>query len=172
MEQPLDAQQGLLAQGIPQQQPQAAEGQGEPATPEEQAAYEKMIDNAMRTLHGPQSTTIVEKLAQGDPAEAIAEVTVGLIIKLFESAQQAGKPLPESVLMHGGEEILNEVINMGLVAGVFDFDEEEGETIQQEAFFIALDKFGQYYEQVGEVNPDELNAGLQAAQAGAFDQQP
>ena len=172
---------GLLSQadqmqrGGGQQMPQGQDPMmgedGEQASPEEQDQYEKMITNAMSTLHGEQSDLILEKLAQdGDPEQAVGDVVVSLIVKLYESAEEAGQPLSDAVILNGGEEILNEVVNLGMIAGVWgDIDEDEGETIQQEAMLIVMDKFGRYLEQQGRFNPEELDQGVQSANSGAFD---
>jgi len=174
----MDEQQGLLQRGAPQSEQMAPRpGQempdempdGEPASPEEQAQYEKMINNAMKTIHGKQSDQLLERLAQGEPEEAIADVAVGLVIKLYESAEQSGSPLSEAVLMTGGEEIINEIINLGIVAGIYDFDEAEGEEIQQEAWFIALDKFGRFINQTGKIDSQGLEQGAQEVMAGKYD---
>lgn len=159
-------------QGMPQEQPaEAAAGAEdmEQASPEEQAQYEKLMENALSFIHGEQSDQLVERLAQGEPEEAIADVAVSLVIKLYESAEQAGQKLMDSVLMAGGEDIVNEVINLGVVAGVYDFEEAEGEAVQQEAWFIALDKFGRYINQTGQFDEQGLRQGAEEAMAGKYD---
>ena len=71
--------------------------------------------------------------------------------------------------MTAGEEILNEVINLGVVAGVYDFDEAEGEEVQQEAWFLALDKFGRFINQTGQMDEAGLQQGAQEVMAGKYD---
>ncbi len=142
----------------------------EPATPEEQAQYEKTIQNAMSTLHGENSDAIIDKLSEGQPEEAVAEVVASLIIKLYESAEQAGKPLEDSVMMFAGDEILNEVVNMGVISGAFgEISEDEGEDIQQEAMLLSMDKVGRYLEQQGRFDREALKQGMDDANNGKYD---
>ncbi len=163
---------GLLAQGHQQGQlPNQADMPDESnVTPEEQDQYDKFVANALMFIHGEKSDDLIMEMGKGEPDEALANAAVGLIIMLQQSAVKAGKPVSKAVLFNGGEEILNELINTAITAGVIQpEDEADAEGIQQDAFLIAIDLYGQYALEAGLTDQDEAVEEMRAGQAGEFD---
>jgi hypothetical protein len=163
---------GLLAQGHKQGElPNQAEMPDESnVAPEEQEQYDKFVANALMFIHGEQSDQLIEQLGQGEPDQALANVVVGVIIMLQESAVKAGKPLGKAVLFNGGEEIINELINTGITAGVIQpEDDEDAEGIQQDAFLMAVDMYGAYALEAGLTDQEEAAEEMRAGQAGEYD---
>ena len=162
---------GLLAQGhqqgnLPNQRDMPDESN---VTPEEQDQYDKFVANSIMFIHGDKSDDILGQLAEGEPEQALADVLVGIVTMLQQSAAQAKKPISQEVIANGGEEILNELINFAIEAGVYNMEEVEAEEVQQEAFLIAIDLYGQYAAEAGLIDMEETQQAAAEAESGKYD---
>lgn len=157
------------AQQAPRQQDEALQP-GEPASPEEQAAYEEFINNAMETattddreiepgvagnLQGEFTPEVmqmfegVEPPLQNTPVEHLALTALVLVMYLDQAAKDQGIEISDEVLFNAGSEVVDIVSSLGEAAGLRDYSEKELEG----AWYRALD----LYRQVGpRANPDAL----------------
>ncbi len=125
---------------------------GEPnVSPEEQAAYEKFMDNAFQLIYtdGEEGSTVepgVLEALQIGPAEseggtnpailALAQTAVTLVTKLDDSAREAGAPITDDVLAHGGLAIIEELAEIADAAKIYDYTEEDMTGAYQQALDI------------------------------------
>jgi len=136
------------------------DGERPNVSPEEQAQYEEFVANAMEIIYprgeeGAVSPQVIEQLSAGDDRiEALAQTAVQLTIAVEDSAEKAGPQLDDSVVMHGGIAILEELAEIAEAAKVHDYSEDE----MQGATYRAMDLYRELGEQSGKVDPDALKA--------------
>lgn len=147
------------AQGQPQQQaPQAAMGSempagedGEAATPEEQALYDRFVTTIMGVIYpeGPEqiSPAIMQNLqgqfderaqamfaeaqppVQQSPTDFIAQTGVLLTIAVESAMERSGQQLPDDVVFHAGAEVMEMLIELAEAAGFVDLSDEEMQAV-------------------------------------------
>lgn len=149
----------------PQQQPQG-QGMEDPedgtpnVSPEEQAAYDKFVGNAMEIIYpqgeGAQISPAIMSQLQGEqddeaqqvfeqaqppltdsPVDNLAKTTTMLVLTVEDSAAQAGADIPDEVVFHAGREILEQLADVAEAASIYDFSEQETEG----AFYRAIDLY-------------------------------
>lgn len=136
---------------------------GEPnVTPEEQAEYDQFMENALTLIYGDgqvrpevlQALQVGEQQPNGpNPAIlALAQTAVTIVSKLDDSAREAGKPVSDDVLMHGGEAVVEELGEVSEAAGIYDYSEEE----LTGAFQQAIDMYRPKAIQDGRTSEDTL----------------
>lgn len=142
-------------QGAPPDQSKYLED-GEPnVSPEEQAEYEQFMNNALSLLYvdgedGSQvQPAILEALDVGMQADpngpnpaiiALANAAVEIVSKLDDSAREAGSPVSDDVLMHGGLAVVEELAEIAEAANIYDYSEEEMTGAYQQAVDMYREK--------------------------------
>jgi|GEM_PF-6287152 len=171
---------GLMPQ--PQEQmspPQGQQGvapeagyEGDPnVTPEEQAAYERFVDNGLKIIANEKMAPhILKRIQEAEqPAEGLAAASVNIIVRLEQSAQENGRQLDPAILLHGGQELLEAIANMATAFDVHAFTEKEIES----ALYIAMDQYGTQAVANGTLNKDALSEDVsmlqEADQSGNLD---
>ena len=166
--------QALMAnQPAPAQAPDpAAEGELAAATPEEQAVYDKFMDNAFNIVYDEKAMPDFIKSIQGDgdPVTGLASATLTVLERLEESAEQAlGKPADRSMMMAVQEEITEDLANLSRASGQHEFSEQEIGNANN----VAALNYGQNLQKAGKLNDqeslDEFMALVEADKAGALD---
>ena len=143
--------------------PAAGEAQmtgGEPASPEEQEAYDKFVSMALLHMHDEKvAPKLAERMRSGDPVETIGRVGAALGMTLIEKAREAGEEIPGDVILHGGREIIDALVEMAEASGVGPLSEEDAE----QAFYVAADEFrdmmqagGQYDQETAQADAQEI----------------
>tara|TARA_R110000868_G_scaffold34552_10_gene124791 strand:+ start:4655 stop:5302 length:648 start_codon:yes stop_codon:yes gene_type:complete len=159
-------------------------------TPEEQAAYDKFVGNAMEIMYpqgqqaqvaqtivaqlsGEQSDEAAKMFAEAQPPlgntpiDNLAATTTMIVVTLEDSAAQSGADIPDEVVMHAGQEILEQLADIAEAANIHDFQEEELEG----AFYRATDL---YRISSSRVDPESLSQEFgqvqQADQQGTLGQ--
>jgi len=141
-------------------------------SPDEQAEYDKFVDNGLKLIYSEQMMPkIIERLgASKNPIEGLANVTFMVVQRLEASAEKAGRQISEDVLFNGAVEILEDIANLAKEAGVHDFTEEEMES----AGYAALDLYGEAKQQSGGLDKEamtrDMSALIQADQSGELEQ--
>lgn len=140
--------------------------------PEEQAMYERFIENFHEIVFGktgrspgpngepPIFDTIMETLqgvgksgAENAHIEALATVTVRVVGFLADSAEQAGKPIPHDVLLHAASEIVPNLAEFAEALGIHDdYTEEELAYVLESASGM----YAQELFQQGKINQQEM----------------
>ena len=159
---------------MPEQMP--AEGQPDMegnVSPEEQAEYDQFVDNGLKLIYNEAMTDkILERLQASDnPVEGLANVTFMVIEKLITSGKQNGKEFSGDIKFHGGVEILEDIANLAMEAGLHEFSEEELES----AMYATLDLYGEKEKREGTLDEGAAQqdmAGLiQMDQDGTLEQE-
>lgn len=137
------------------------DGEQPNVTPEEQAQYDAFVNNGLKVIYGSDEEggepgarpDILNRLKESsDPLENLANTTVWLVTMLETSAEKGGNQLDDSVVMHGGKAILEELAEVSEAANIHDFTEEEMEG----AWYRGLDLYRETATQDGRVDPDAL----------------
>lgn len=136
--------------------PEQVEGEdpGSNVTPEEQAQYDRFVDNAYKLIYEVKKfPTIMESVSgAGDPVTGLASTVASIVTRLYISADQAGKPISPDVMLHGGTEILEDLADTAEKAQVHAFTSEEIEA----ATLRAMDMAREILIKSGKVDPEEL----------------
>jgi len=159
---------GMIEQAMQSQQqqghnmPQGPDMGGEQATAEEQEAYERVVLAAAKVLHDdPTNQQVMQMLetgAQGDPAQALAEVVTVVITQLDE---QSGGTIPGEVIIPASAEVLSMASELAESAGLFQADEA---TLQR-AVQMMQANVGEAYG----IDPDELQAMIAEIDPGTLE---
>lgn len=137
---------GLLTQQqapTPPAQPLAgaeaqAGGEEQPnVTPDEQKMYDQFVDNAFSAIYDDKSLPqVIESLkGDGNPMDGLANTAVSIVVRVQDSAEQAGQAIPPDVVFNAGVEILENLADLAGKAGVHEFTAQEIEG----AMFQAMD---------------------------------
>lgn len=128
----------------------------------DQGEKKMFVLNSMRMLHGPESRdSILERLGQGDPTDAVSEVAYMLLDRMEKTSEEQGKPISDMTKVFGGNELVGEVIATGEAAGIFKMNEEERALSFQKVISKVLDRDIKS----GKIDPRELQqAGQRAMQ--------
>ncbi len=124
-------------------------------SPEEQEAYDTFVSNGLQLMSkgGKINDAILQRLeATGDPIDDLANATVMIVVTLVESAANSNAPVPDEVVMHGGVEILEHLVELAEKAGIHDYTEKEMEG----ALYRALDYYREWGKQSGRVDEEAL----------------
>jgi hypothetical protein len=153
--------------------PETGGGEGNQASPEEQAQYEEFVNNAYKIIYSPNTfqafmARLKEASAQ-DPVEGLAATTVKVVLRVEESARRNGKDIADDVVFHAGVEILESLADTSAKAGIHQFDEKQLEA----AALRAMDMYRAAAMEMGLISKEEAKAAfaeLQAAdKAGQLD---
>ena len=155
-----------LPQPAPAQEPavddqSALQAGQEQASPEEQRLYDDFVNTALSIIYpkGEQQGTVnpsVVTTLRGEidpqvmamfemaeppltqsPIDLLAVSTVQLTLVVEDKAEASGQQLPDDVVMHGGVEILEALVEVAEAAGVHDYSEEDIEN----ATYRAMDLY-------------------------------
>ena len=141
-------------------------------TPEEQAVYDKFVDNGrVMIFEDKMAAQILKQIRDEEmPSKGLASVIVSLVMRLKDSAGENGAEIDSSILMHGGLELMENIAELSAVAGVHKFSEKEIES----ALYQAMDLYGTIEHEAGTVNKEALaedvNMLQQADRSGELDQ--
>lgn len=119
----------------------------EEASPEEQQQYDTFVGMALLAVYDDQMMPETVKLIQEAPSpmQGVATVASSIAVRVYTAAQEDGVALTGDVLLHGGAEIVEAVIEVAETAGVAEFTEP----MMQEAYLLAADKFRAEMETLG-----------------------
>lgn len=132
----------------------------------DKADFQQFIAQGMKVLHAPETRdTMLKRLTQGNPIQAIAEVTLTIVQKLEGAAQ-----VSDIVKLDGANVIMREVAELAEAAGVKPLSDEEKST----AFSLALEMYVMQGVKSGKMNPEELQqvAGQTPPQGGMQGKNP
>ena len=126
---------------------------------EEQEQYDRFVTNGMKMLY---DKNAVDKLLQsiegdGNPVEGLANALVQVVMRLEDSSEQAGEKISPDVLLHGGTELLEQMVDLSEQAGGHKFKEQEVES----ALYLALDTYRTTRQQQGRLDEEALSADME-----------
>ena len=157
MEQPIPGQEerGAVPPGPPmpdEQPPEAAVGEGQQASPEEQALYEHFIAKAYELIYDrAMLPKIIDMLGgEGDPMEGLARASAMIIKRLMDLAESAGEKLSGDVILHAGTEVFEDLANLAKVAKIKDFSADQDSF--EGAYFKMLDQLRTMLQESGKLD--------------------
>lgn len=109
-------------------------------TPEEQALYDKMVNNGYQLIYGSrdQREAVMESLSgAGDPVAGLANTSAQIVGRLVESARRNGVQLSDDVVFAGGMELFDDLANLQREAGIAELDEKQAEA----ALYQGMDRY-------------------------------
>ena len=121
-------------------------------TPEEQAAYDEFVNNGMEIMYpqGEQAqvSPVVAAHLQGQfepeiqqlfaeleppltpsPVDNVAATATVIVLTLEASASEANHEISDDVIMHGGTELIEQLIEVAEAMGISEFDEQSMEGV-------------------------------------------
>lgn len=145
-------------------------------TPEEQAEYDRFMENALTLMYDesgakPELIQALGAAKDGEAQEAnpailaLAQTAVTIVGQLDDSAREAGKPVSDDVLYHGSFAVVQELAELAEAAKIHDYSEED----ITGAFMQAIDIYRPKLIESGRTTEEELKAGF--AQINEADQQ-
>lgn len=134
------------------------QGEGNVA-PEEQAAYDKFVDNGFKLIYDDKTMPNILNLLQSsqDKILNLASAALNVVMHLKESAKNAGREIPPDILMHGGVEILEDLAELSDKAGIYEYSQDEIEG----ATYRAFDMYREMEDQRGETDQEARMAEMQ-----------
>ena len=134
-------------------------GGGEPASPEEQALYDKFVSMAMLHIYNDKVLPkIVDSLNDGDePRRAIGQAAANVGYAVYTKAREAGQQIPGDIILNGGQEIVEALVEIWEKANGKDLPEGEADA----AFYWAADTFRELVQSDGTLNKEAVEADMQ-----------
>lgn len=150
-----------------------AEGEEESnVPPEEQQQYDQFVANGMNIIYSDEAMPQLLETLKGDgnPVEGLANALVAVVSRLDDSAKGAGLDVEGDIKMHGGKELMDQLVELAETAGVHEYTPDEVES----AFFMALDLYRENQMQQGTLPTEELSQDMselvQADQEGRLEE--
>jgi len=140
-------------------------------SPEEQAAYDKFVNNFELLVYDEKlQPQILESLkGAGKPEEGLANTAAMVATRLFDAADQEGEQISGDVKLEGGLDLVEDLANLQKEAGIANLDEKQIE----KAWFMALDIYKNTQEQRGTLDKEGYQQDFQEiqqmAQSGELD---
>ncbi len=135
---------------------------GTSVSPEEQEQYNAFVTNGMQMIDNPEALPkFLESIkGAGSPVEGMANALAMLVMRLEDSAAESGQKISGDVMLHGGTELLEGLVELAEAAGVHEFDEKEMES----ALYLAMDIYRTSRTESGSLPDKELSRDWQELQ--------
>ncbi|WP_147307874.1 hypothetical protein [Fulvimarina endophytica] len=132
----------------------------QPASPEEQALYEKFVSKAFLMVYDKKFIPkVLEMLAGGDdPLEGLAVTASMVIARVMKAAKDAGQKLPGDVAFAGAKEIFEDLAELSRRAGIKDYSQDRDAL--EGAMFRTMDQLRMILEQSGDIDREAAKADL------------
>lgn len=139
---------------MPDQGPPGVDPLDEEApTPEEQQFYDTFVNKAMEFIHSPKSgRAVLKHLNQTDLSvpEAVGRTTAMIAKNIVQSAKMGNVKVPPEAVFNAGQEIVEELFELGSRARIFpiDWPEEDADNLTPEQQQMTQDAYAmaaQYY---------------------------
>lgn len=132
-------------------------------SPEDQKMYDTFVKNGMEILYTPADKVepeVLQRLSTGKkPIDTLAQTAVWLVMLLEQNAKKKGVQITNEVMMHGGKELLEQLVQIAEAAGIHTFKQAE----IQGAWYNALDMYREANSGEGDrFKPDEAKAAFEA----------
>jgi hypothetical protein len=138
-----------------------------PASPEEQAAFEKFVGKAWELIYSDQMWPQVLQMLEGgadenqdgDPVNGLAATTEMIVARVAQVADQAGEQLQPDVVFHAAGDILEELAQISKTGKIKDYSKDPDAL--EKAWFQALDMFRERLDGVGEIDQAHAQADME-----------
>lgn len=124
------------------------------ASPEEQQIYNMFVGMCMVLLWDTKfMQTAIEVIRKANTTmEGVAKVAAMVAFRVFSEGKSKGQEIPASVVLHGGMEVIDQVVELSLAAGFEPMTDQEVEM----AHYGAADYFRDYVEKAGLADPEQM----------------
>jgi hypothetical protein len=135
------------------------EGPEANVSPEEQAVYDRFMDQAYKMVYGKERWPTVLRRIQSAPDKVEALATVGSVtaLRIATAAKQAGDPISGDVLLAGASELLETLAEDVGKFGVHDYTPDEVEA----ALYRGMDMFRDAAQQSGLLTAEASGEDMQ-----------
>lgn len=139
------------------------ESKGEKITPEQQEQVDIFVVNGMSLIHNEKtSKALINQIVNSpDPIEAVANATITIVGRLEQSAAENKMKLSDITLVHGGNQLMAEIIAVAEAGGMEPFTEEQ----RFQSFSLAVSKYLKGAVNSGKITPEQLQQMSQEVQA-------
>lgn len=136
----------------------------EPASPEEQAAYDALVKAALRAVHSEGlSDQIAESILNSQaPADALGSAVGTLMGRVIDAAVKKGIPIVPEAVLPAATEVFENVVEIAEAVGVGAMADPK---VLDRAYFIALDELRQRLVEIGVLTPEQAAAEMADLQA-------
>ena len=141
------------------EQQEGSEEDSPNVSPDEQAAYDTVVKAALSMIYVEDGSfsAIVEKIkGEADKnglAYGIGHTAAMILRSITEGAKQQGREVPEDVLLPAGQEVVAELVEVAVKAGLAS--EADQEKLFSEAVMNGVQEYGKAAMNAGEVTPDQ-----------------
>jgi hypothetical protein len=147
----------------PAQQQPVPPDQGQPADPQSQGIYDKLVTKSFELIFDTEKEEvrpeILKSLKGGDPKEALAQTAAQVFHRVEESAAQAGQQIPGDVKESAGKEVFDNLAHIASATGPVDFMNDDN--AYQGALYLAADELRQMEQASGLLDPEAAKADFQ-----------
>lgn len=122
--------------------------------PKLQEQFDMFVINGMNIIHDEQvSNSILNRILQSDdPVTAIADATLDIVNRIYESAVENGIQLMNETLVYGSNILMGEIISMAESAGMQKMTEEQ----RSASYELATSKYLDNAVKTGRLKKEEL----------------
>jgi len=119
------------------------QGHTKPATAEENEQAQKVMSNIEDFVLDPEvQEALIQKMSQGEPADALGSIAGQLIHMQVVVARGAEVDISRDILLAVAAEVINLLIEVGMEAGIVQIqDEKQLEKLQGDALIAAVDAY-------------------------------
>lgn len=142
---------------------QPAGQDGTPATPEQQAQYNKFVAMALLALYDDKFMPKAQAMLEKSPnvVDGMASLATAIVSRIYMAAKQQGSDIPPEVVLHGGYEIMAEIGEFANAIGIQGVGEEQVEN----AYYLAADKFRSTLDANGMLDKEQLSKDFEGMRA-------
>jgi hypothetical protein len=125
--------------------------------------YDTFVTNGMTMLYDEKTMPQVLETIKGDdnPVEGLANAVAMIVLRLDDSAEQAGQQISGDVKFHGATELLEQMAELAEEAGIHEFGEEDMEA----ALYQAMDIYRTTRKEQGKLPEEEIGQDMQELMA-------
>ena len=128
-----------------------------------QKQFDLFVANGINIIHSEHvSQGFLERLSSGDdPIQTIAEITVDIVDRLYDSAKENNMILDHGVLIYGANVLMGEIITVAETAGMQKLNDEQ----KKKAYELAVSMYIDLAVRKGNLSKEELiSMGNQVSQ--------
>lgn len=134
-------------------------GQGQtPASPEQQAAYNRFVGMALLHVYDEKVMPKIIGQIGDDVANDVGRAAANVGFVVLKKAQQGGETVPPEVILHGGQEVVASIAELVAKAKGIEMDPQQVE----QAYYVAADTFRQMMQGEGGVDPETAAQDMEA----------
>lgn len=128
-------------------------------TPEEQELYNTFVAQSQMLIYEPETATAFIKLIKGNeaPIPEIGKFAAQVAYRVMMAAKEAGQEIDPEIILQGGAEIVEALIEINDEAGGPPIEGEDVNAV----FYAAADAYRELMETGGQIDPAQAQADAQ-----------